>query len=462
MSNTSNSLSAGPFDSIPRTPRGHFLLHFYGAVLRLLAYVERNGVLANTGKGTPEGDYLFLRHYREEVRHLLPEGLALEEAVPWWEDQVAAWQQGVPDPLPLAALETLPAVRVAGRSVFLLAGLVEEDSRFGTLLAHVQQPLPARRLTLGLVGALLASNGQQASVDPWETCRGLLRMGALETANGSAPRSEWMLHVPASVWDAARASLEQGEGSWYVLHPPAAFPALDDLVLPADLLEQLRQTPSVLGQGMVRSLILRGTPGSDRLLVAGAVAQAMGKQVIEVAATPGAPAESGEGGPAPELQVRPLAALCTLANALPVYTFDLAPGETATLPELAGYTGPSIALMGPEGGLRGGLAERSLTLTLLQPDLDLRLRLWQAALGDVPASSLAQIAGSFILPAGYIRQAAPTALTQARLHGRNQPTVEDVRHATRDLNRQVLDNLAGRVETGGSWSQLVVGIGTLA
>lgn len=453
---------ATPFDSIQRTPRGHFLLHFYGAVLRVHAYVERSGALADKGQSASAGGYPFLDHYREELQRFLPESLSFDQAVAWWEAQIAVWQEHLPIHLPLAALEALPAVGPLGRAVFLLAGLVEEDSRFGTLLAHLQQPLPARRLTLGLVSALLASDGQQAGVDAWETCRGLLRMGALETANGTAPRSEWMLHVPSSVWDAARASLEHSEGNWCVVHPQTAFPIVDELVLPPKVLEQLHQVPAVLEQGIARSLILRGTPGSDRLQVAGAVARAMGRQVIEVLPGPGAAAEASEGVAADERRERPLGALCTLTNALPLYTFDLGPGETAALPELPGYAGPSIALLGVEGGLRGGLAERALTLTLPQPDLDLRLRLWEAALGDVPANGLAQIAGSFILPAGYIRQAAPMAIAQAGLDGRRQVSLEDVRRATRALNRQVLDNLAGRVETGGSWSQLVVGVGTLA
>ncbi len=453
---------ANAFDTIQRTPRGHFLLHFYGAVLRLLVYVEQSGALQARGNGAPEGGYPFLNHYHQEVQRFLPSGLPLTEAVSWWEAGVAAWQQTASVHLPLAALEELPTVGPDGRAVFLLAGLVEEDARFGTLLAHLQQPLPARRLTLGLVGVLLAPDGLPAAVDAWETCRGLLRLGALVTTNGTAARAEWMLQVPSPVWDAARASLIQGEGSWGVMYPQAAFPSLDDLLLPDPVLAQLRQAPSVLAQGIARSLVLRGTQGGDRLQVAGAVARALGWHVIEVTPRSTPAAEVGDVEAPPALQERPLGALCTLIKALPVYTFDLAPGETATLPELPGYTGPGIALIGFEGGLRGGLIERALTLSLPQPDLTLRLRLWQAALVGVPATDLAQIANRFILPAGYIRQAASLAIAQAKLQSRSQVIVEDVRQATRTLNRQVLDNLAGRVETGGSWSQLVVGAGTLA
>jgi hypothetical protein len=450
------------FESVQRTPRGHFLLHFYGAILRLITYVERSGALkANEQGGSqPEGGYRFLQHYREEVQRFLPQDLPLEKAVFWWEAQITDWQQGIDGHLPLAALEDLPAVGSAGRAVFMLAGLVEEDSRFGTLLSLLQQPLSARRLTLGLVSTLLIPDGQQADIDAWDTCRGLLSMGALETANFSVPRSEWMMHVPSPVWDAARASLKESNGSWYRLHPPTALPSLDDLVLTPEIVEQLCQVPSVLAEGAVRCLILRGTAGSDRFRVGGAVVAAMGRQLIEVLPC-GTTAEAGDGQPGDERRVRSLGVLCTLANALPLYTFDLSPGETATLPELPGYSGPIIALLGSEGGLRGSVAERALALSLPQPDLALRLQLWQASLGD-RAVALEHIAASFILPAGYIRQVAPMAIAQAGLHGRDQVNLEDVRRATRALNRQILDTLAGRVETSGAWSQLVVGAGTLA
>ena len=156
-----------------------------------------------------------------------------------------------------------------------------------------------------------------------------------------------------------------------------------------------------------------------------------------------------------------LGALCILANALPLYTFDLGPGETAGLPDLPGYAGPVAVLMGLEGGLRGDLAEQALTLVLPSPDLELRLRHWRAALETATAQDLEQIASRFILPGGYIRQTAAMAVAQAGLEGRDTVNLEDVRHAARALNRQMLDSLAERVTGGGAWSQLVVGAATL-
>jgi hypothetical protein len=444
------------FTSLQPTPRSHFLLHYYGAVLRLLRYVEQNETLDGAGSRYP-----FLARYRDEFERFLPQDAPPADAVEWWEAEILDWQQGGDLHFPLAALEGLATVGRNGRAVLMLAGLVQEDSRFGTLFAHLQEPLTSRRLTVGLVSQLLARNGLAAEIDSWETCRGLFGLGALTAANPTSPRSEWMLHVPAPVWDAVRSSLDHGPGGWCVLHAADEYPPLDELILPDGFLERLRQTPAILAEGKARALILRGTPGSDRLQVAGATARALSREVIEVINPPSAP-ENADPLHVEEGREKSVAALAILTNAIPVYTFELGPGETAILPDLPGYAGPVFALMGTEGGLRGSRAEQSLTLTLPPPDLSLRLRCWQSALNGTPVQDLEGISARFILPERYIRQTAAMAVTQARLDHRDTVELDDVRHAARTLNRQMLDTLADRIESGGAWSQLVVGPTTLS
>lgn len=478
---------ANAFDSIPYTARDHFLLLFYGAVLRLLRYVNRSNALDAGLFGDAGRRYPFLAHYHAAIVKFMPDGVGPDEQVGWWEAEVTAWQaaahaQGLTH-LPLAALQALSGVGEAGRAAFLLAGLVTEDSRFGTVLAELQEPLTSRRLTLGLTPQLLATGGPALELDAWETCRGLFQIGALEATNPAAPRSEWMLHAPTLVWDAARAALDQGEAGGYTIHPQAAFPRLDELILPDDFLARLRETPALLSGGRARALVLRGGAGSDRLSVAGAVARALGCDLIEVRPMPAAPPEGVEAAPSDDRRDRSLGILCTLVHAVPVYTFDLGPGETASLPDLPGYTGPVLVVMGSEGGLRSGataganrtegalsvrtlsvraLSVSALTLNLPTPGLDLRLRHWEAAFAGTPVEGLDEIAGRFILPPGYIRQTAAMAVAQAGLEQRQTVRLEDVRRAGRALNRQLLDSLAERVEGGGEWGQLIVGAETQA
>jgi hypothetical protein len=452
------------FASLQPTPRSHFLLHYYGAVLRLLRYVEQNE--PTDGEGVTRR-YPFLARYRDEFERFLPHDAPPADTAEWWEEEILDWQRGIGPTaatgghLPLAALEGVATVGRQGRAVLMLAGLVQEDSRFGTLFAHVQEPLPSRRLTVGLVSQLLAQNGLAAEIDGWETCRGLFGLDAMTAANPTAPRSEWMLHVPTPVWDAARGSLEQSPGGWCALHGQDEYPLLDELILPEAFLHRLRQAPAILAEGKASAVVLRGTPGSDRLQVAGAIARALGRDVIEVIAPPSPSPENTDQVHAEEGHEKPVTALAILANAIPVYSFELGPGETATLPDLRGYAGPVFALMGTEGGLRGSRAEQALTLTLPPPDLPLRLRYWQSALDGVPVQDLDGINARFILPDRYIRQTAAMAVTQARLDHRETVELDDVRQAARALNRQMLDTLADRIETGGAWSQLVVGSTTL-
>lgn len=456
------------FESLPATPRNHFLLLFYGATLRLLTYIDRSNALDEGLFQKAERRYPFLKHYEDALMGYIPEDVRREDQVGWWEAEVAAWQTGATVPLPLDALEKLPGVGEAGRAAFLLAGLVMEDSRFGTVLAELQEPLPARRLTLGLTPQLLDPASASPLLDAWETCRTLFQVGALEATNPTFPRSEWMLHIPPLVWDAARGSLDHTEAGWCSVHPRDEFPALEDLILPDEFLRRLAETPALLRDGRAKALALRGSGGSDRLQVAGAVARAMARDVIEVRPAPAPPADSAEPLPADERRDKALGILCSLANAVPVFTFDLGPGETAALPDLAGYSGPVFALMGAEGGLAASAADRlnraegALTLALPTPDFALRLRHWEAAFGGEAVEQLEEIAGRFILPAGYIRQTAAMAVGQAGLERRKTVRLEDVRRAGRALNRQMLDSLAERVEGGGEWGQLIVGAETQA
>ena len=468
-----------PFDSIPPTPNGHFLLHFYGTILRLLRYIDRMGAFGEGSQAGLNAQFPFLAHYREQIELFLPPGIPPEKAVTWWEEEVGSWQARVPVYLPLTGLEGMKGIGSKGRAALMAAGLVEEDSRLGTVLAHLQEPLLARRPTLELVGQLLAEDGgailggySEHEVHPaqeahasngsaWEITRELFQMGALETMNPDAPRAEWVLRVPALIWDAVRGALDGSLSGQWTLHPLQEYPELDQLILPDELIRRLHQVPALLQAGQARVLVVRASPGSDRLRVAGATARAMGRQVIEIPPQPARSPDTAEAAPNGSPPERILGILCTLALAVPIFTFDLGPGETASVPDLPGYDGPVMVLMGGEGGLNGTLADQSLMLPLPLPSLNLRLRYWQAALETTPAENLEEIARRFILPGGYIRQTASMAVAQARLEGRQVVTPEAVRQAARALNRQMLDSLTERIEAGGAWSDLVVGAGTL-
>jgi hypothetical protein len=433
------------FDHLPRTARSHFLLLMYAAVYRLLFTVHWLDGAAGR-ESTLEQDFPFLGGYFEEMLRFMPAEITWEAGWRWWQEELARWEASCDELLPLLRLERTAAIGAEGRLALILAGLVEEDSRFGTVFARMQEPLPGRRPSVELIGQV-TRGGQDSSVDSAALARTLLALGLVEAVNPDAARAEWALRVPGELWDAVRGD-PPGRSAGWTFHPAGEFPALADLILPAAFVQRLAQAPAVLSAGKARALVLRGTAGSDRLRIAGAVAAALGQGVL-----------AADGPGLAERAHRPLGPLCSMVGAVPVLSYDLGPGETAQPPELAAYDGPVVVLLGMEGGLAGALAEASLTLRVPALKAEQRLRCWQAAL-DEPSPDLPVIAERFHLPDGHIRRAAATASAYAALDGRAAVTLDDVQEACRALNRQLLDTLATHLDGNGlSWQTLVVSDG---
>jgi hypothetical protein len=446
---------AAAFDSLDRTPAGHFRLSLYGAVFRLVHRLHR---LAQARGDEPDDLYRqfpFLRGYLDQLRPHLPGHLTWAESLRWWQTTTEAWEEECQAHLPLRAF---PDLDDRARQALLTIGLVEEDSRFGTLFAWLQQPLGQRRPTLELVERLLGDEGETGG---GAICRRLMAVGLVAVADRKAPRSEWELFIPEALWDVIRGETDLRAAPWCRHRPQETLPALGDLILPAETRRQLAALPALLGQGQVRTAVLRGPAGGDRLDVLGAVARGLGMGLIAVDGTLlRGGADDGTAATDSGSLVSQLGALCTMTRSLPVIGYDLAPGETATLPDLPAYAGPVGVLMGREGGLRGALAERSVTVTLPLPGKDLRRRHWAEALGEHAPADLEAISARFQLPGGYIRQAAGLAINAAALDGRSQVSPDDIREACGLLNRQMLDTLAVRLEPRGTWNDLVVSVGT--
>lgn len=448
--------SPAPFAHLPPDARSHFMLHFYAAAHRLIAYVRRLDAAAGAPPDQALAEHPFLAGYHDEIRAVLPDGLDEAQAPAWWEQSIRAWEAPLAARLPLRETARLGAGFDA-RLAILLAGMADTDSRLGTLFAHIQAPLGQRRPSLETVGQILAS-GWSGGLAAGEVCRELLRRGLLELVNPEAPQAEWALRPPALIWDLLAGRPNPDPAPWCHLQPPEAAPPIDALILPDELRAQAALVPDLIQSGTVAALVLRGSQGSERAALAGALGRALGLGLAELRIAPG----RAESDPADEARWRAVGPLCALAGAIPLLSYDLGPGESAEPPALEGYRGPVAVLLGAEGGLRGWLAERALSLSLPMPDTALRRRHWQAALPPGQIDDLDTIAERFVLPGGYIRQAAGLAQAQAALAGRRRVGPAHVRAACRSLNRQLLDSLAARVEGEGAWDQLVVNPATEA
>jgi len=448
------------FEHVPRATRGHFLLHFYAAVDRLIRFVSQVAL--------PDDDnalrhcverFPFIAGYLAEIRQYLPPTVAGEDGAAWWEGQITDWEAAADGYLPLRALTTDAAVDYSGRLALILTGLMEEDSRFGTVFAFLQEPLTYRRPSLEVVGQILVGHGWAGGPDAWSVCRPLLTAGLVEVLNRDAPRSEWLLRIPSMLWDAIRGEIAEHPAPWCRYHPPESFGPASDLILPDAFRAHLENVPSLVERGMVKAVVVRGTPGSERLQVLGALARGLERGVVEVQPSP---TRDRDGGALDEQHWSAIGPFATLAHAFPVATYDLGPGETVDLPRIPGYDGPVGVVLGLEGGLRGELGEQALTLTLPSLGVVERRRRWEVALAEHPCPDLLDIADRFHLPGGYIGQVGTLAVAQAGLDARVAVTIADVREASRSLNRQLLDNLATRLEARGTWDHLVVSPETTA
>jgi len=434
------------FEHIPHTVRGHFVIYLYAAIYRLLNHIHRLSDVGGTKLEQVFEHYPFLNQYFAEMCQYMPEEITWEDGINWWQQEIAAWEAGCDGHLPLLALAQDAGLDWSSRLALMVTVLVEEDSRFGTLFAELQAPLGHRRPTLELVGQIMKTDeAMMGERDAWTLCRPLLTAGFIETLNRQAPRSEWILQTPSLLWDAIRGQIAERPAPGCRYDKPQTFSAIDALILPPTFLQQLERIPAMLAGGQVRTLVLRSDPGADPIEVLGAVAKHLGRSLLSLE---DAASLDGE-------QWQAIGPLCTMTRALPALSYDLAPGETAELPALIGYNGPIGLILGHEGGLGRRTSGQTLTLTLPAPDAALRKRHWQQVFNGRRVDDLDAITGLFHFSGGYIRQVAEIAIAHAKLDGRETIKMADVHSASHSLNHQLLDTLADRLETQGSWHDLV-------
>ena len=440
-------MSAGAFADVPPTARGHLGLLFHEAALVVVAYARARASRAGRDQSEVFGQFPSLDTYVSELEHRMPGDVSPGSTGAWMRQAIGAWESAAGPALPLAALHTELGIGHDARLVLILLGLVEEDAAFAALFAALQVPLGHRRPTLGLLRELAQVAPFDPQSDPWNLCRPLVDAGLADVVNADAPRSEWVLRVPSPVWTAIRGDRPAEPMAGLRYRAAGAAPAIEDLILPEAELDRLRQAHSLLEDGRLRTLVVRGLAGTERLATIAALAGAAGRGLIEFTGL----------GAAHDERLARLGPLATLARAVPVFHPELGPSESFTLPVLAGYAGPVAVILGREGGLGG--AEDALTIDIGADQAPYRLRHWSRALKG-RAADLPAIAETFTLSGRYIRQCAPLAVAEATLAGRDTIGVADVRRASRAINRQELQSLAAPLEGAGGWDRLVLGAGT--
>jgi AAA+ superfamily predicted ATPase len=442
-----------PFEGLPPNALGHFRLFFYAAILSITNHLRRLSELTGQSLASLQRPFPFLETYEVELRACVPGGVEGSDALRWWREQTELWEQRTTTRLPLRALAQNLELTRQELIALMLVGVVEEDIRFGSLFAALQEPLTARRPCLGLVAALASVEEKGGGLkDWWLVVQRLVQAGLVVAENQAAPRAEWVLRVPNVLWDVIRGRATANISYECKIISRREFPPLKKLALDAKLHEKLARLPAVLAGGQLDAVVVRGMAESGRRTVLGSLARSLRRDLLfcDYRIPRSSTDEVGQ-------MIGPLA---TLTGALPVIVVDPAPGETVELPPLKDYRGPAGIIMRPEGGVRGEIVEHALTVTLPPPAPDHRESIWRTTLGERVGPDLDTIVNRFLLPLGNVHRAARIATTYALLERRDSVTTADVQQACRSLNRQKLDTLAQRLTVSGSWNDLVLNEGT--
>lgn len=438
------------FEHLEKNARNDFVINLYAATY---CVVDHARLLAESAGGTVNQlfeRYPFLMSYFDEMRERMPPEITWDEAIQWWRDSIEGWESRAGTHLPIAALAEHAELSFAARLALMVAGLVEEDSRVGTLFSELQTPMGHRRPTLEMLGRVVMCLPEARDSDPWSICEPLISAGLLDAQNRDAPRSEWLLRVPSLVWDGIRGKVSSTLSPECRLHDRVDLPKLEELAVPEAFLRKLEKLPALLEGGRVKVLTLRGGPGADGVGIVGALARALNRGVIEVNGKWLASEAHAQLGP-----------LATLTCALPCVSLELGPGETTILPTLSGYRGPMVVLLGETGGVKVAGGTAPVTLEIPVPEPQQRAAQWRRSLGsDRTEGLLENVVKSFHLGGKLIRELSTAVMTHAELEGRDQISLDDVRAASRALNRQMLDNLANPVPAEGTWEHFVSAYGT--
>jgi hypothetical protein len=400
------------FADVPRDARGHLGLMFYAAAFQIIHHLRSRGGEGEQSLDEALREHPFLRSYVAEIRRRLPEGLDREQAPVWLREQILEWEQRVPGVLPLVALREALRLPYAGALAFLLAGLVEEQAEFSVLFASMQSAGRGNHLSFSLLRQVLQD---EETPEAWLLARPLIESGFLDVINRDQPRSAWSLRVPAALWNAVRGECAERPLDGVRHHPAESLETLDEMLIAAPLRDRLGELTRLAGAGRVRTVVLRGMLGTDRLGVLGALARGLGRGVMEIDCANPSSANAGDSIPTlaggADRRFPLIGPLSTLTHTMPVFALEAGPGETFEIPALAGYAGPVAVMMGREGGVLAPDAANAVTLQLDLESPENRAALWRRALDERSSNEVSQtaetLASTFCLPGRYIRRRPP-------------------------------------------------------
>jgi hypothetical protein len=318
--------------------------------------------------------------------------------------------------LPLIQLSTALELDAVEILAVTLAAAIETDLLCGRAMARVQAPLGGSRPTLGLAGSAFAPASSASYAVEALLAGTAVRCGLLTLLNEGAPVAERPIAVPLPIC----LAFDGFEASW-----PGATPGLAGVMespLPTSIRVEAERHAAALQRGG-RALVVRSASRSEGRSVASAIAQALNRRALFLEGT------TVLAGIVPWMLLRAF---------LPVFTVELGPGEMKTLPALPFYTGPVLALCGPDGSVDVG--DPAAVWRIEPPPREERRMLWEQAIG---APKLAEeLASRHRHGSGRIAHLGRLARHRAALDGRAEVAAGDLLAASWAGEGSGLDSLA--------------------
>jgi hypothetical protein len=335
-----------------------------------------------------------------------------------WRDALGAYLERPADvdaPLMLAA----SALRLTITEILAvsLAAAVEEDLMAGRAVAHLQAPVGGSRPTIGLLADVLGGASGGNDVVNLLATGAAVETGMLEITDDRAPLAERTVGVPLHLLLALNGRDGVVPGCSIGIGVETGVP------LPRSVVREAERHAAGLVAAPGRALVIRAGSLSERKSVAGAVAHAMKCRPLFI-----------ESDRVPGLVVWAL-----LRRLVPIFSLELGPGERRVLETVPFYSGPILAVTGPDGSIEAA-SGTALSWTLPVPPQAEREALWHDALEN--AEVAATLAGSHRHGCGRIAHLSRLAKHRSVLDDRPQPSLEDVVAASRTGDGAGLDALA--------------------
>jgi ATPase family associated with various cellular activities (AAA) len=291
-----------------------------------------------------------------------------------------------------------------------LAAAVETDLMCGRAVAHLQAPMGGSRPTLGLLASALADFESDGQVVERLITGAAVGSGLLQLLNEGSPLSERAVAVPVPLC----LALSGRDAAW-----PATTLGLNEVAetpLPASVLAEAARQAHAL-EASQNVLVVRSAGAAEGRAVASEISAALGCRPLFLGME-----RTGNQGKATTILLG-LGPLLFLRRLLPVFCFELGPGERRIVPSLPFYSGPALALCGQDGSVEARGESPSAWRVAVPPRQE-RRQLWKVALGD---DSLAdELASNYRHSSGRIAQLGRLAHQRRRLDGRQQATLPDI------------------------------------